>query len=250
MIEVLELSKNFGKIQVINNLNFSLNGGKTVGLLGANGAGKTTLIRMLLGLIIPSSGEILIDGVGIETLDKNMIGYLPAEREIYAEMTVKSALKFICELSGIHQKEDLDRRVNKWLNLTQLEEFEKKKVKDLSTGMKQKFFFAMAVVHEPRLIILDEPFRGLDISAIFEYSSYIEHLRSLKKTIIISSHHIDIVERICDHILFLKGGKLRFNGPLKSILSDLDYSGQSLFNIIFNELRDSDAYKSTDKKRT
>ena len=215
-IEAKNLSKNYGKQSAVQDLNFRLEQGQIVGFLGPNGAGKSTTLKMLLGLISPSEGSVLIDGKdpqdqAIEL--KKQIGYLAENNPLYPEMYVREFLAFI---GNIHQLQNLDKRIQEVIEWVGLQTEAHKKIQELSKGYQQRVGIALAIIHNPKILILDEPTSGLDPNQRDEIRELIKSLQK-DRIILFSSHILSEVEAICDRVLLIHQGKLVSDSPMKEI---------------------------------
>lgn len=209
------VSKTFvGKIAV-DNISFELNKPGVFGLLGTNGAGKTTTIRMLLGIIKKDSGEITWNGKSVERKSVNF-GYLPEERGVYPKTKIYNQLMYFAELKGM-KKEDADESIKNWAKKLKVEEYLDKTAEKLSKGNQQKIQFMTAVIHNPELLVLDEPFSGLDPVNTELLKNIIINLVKEGKYIIMSAHQMATIEEFCSDILILNKGKTVLNGNLKEI---------------------------------
>ena len=214
-IEVENLEKSFGTTKALNDVSFNIESSMAYGLLGRNGAGKTTAIRIILGLIDNYKGKVLVDGEDVKK--KNIkFGYLPEERGLYLKHSVKEQLIYFASFYDIRRKDAL-KKIKYWLELFKIPEYENKKVGELSKGNKQKIQFIASVLHEPELLILDEPFSGLDPVNIEIFKDVIKTLLDGKKTIIFSSHRMDEVEEICDSVALIKKGEIVLEGNINKI---------------------------------
>lgn len=220
---VRNLSKSFGKTKALSNIKFEISKGKALGLLGRNGAGKTTIIRILLDIISGDSGEILVDENKINR-NKISFGYLPEERGLYLKYTVKDQLLYFASLYGMKKKEALDA-INYWLDRFDAMEYLNKKVDTLSKGNKQKIQLIVALMHNPEIVILDEPFSGLDPVNIEIFKEIIRELLQQEKILIFSSHRMIDVEEFCDDILMLKQGQTILQGNLEKIKQEYGIKG-------------------------
>ena len=226
MLEVKNVTKEFGTKKAVNNLNFKLENGKILGLVGRNGAGKSTTFRMILQIIEPTSGEILYNSKKInqETLDK--FGYLPEEGSLIPSYTVLE----LCEYYGslkLMDSRDIREVLITWLEKFHIEEYLNKKVKDLSKGNRQKIQFIVSNLHNPEFLILDEPFSGLDPISVEELKKCILELKDEGKTIIFSSHRMDHVEELCDELIILNEGKTVLQGNLDNIVKTYEINGKT-----------------------
>src|SRR4051812_4610703 len=195
-LKIDHVTKSFGDFTAVRDLSLEVKRGRIFGLIGPNGAGKTTTIRMIVNIMVPDSGRIELFGQPMSTALQDRIGYLPEERGLYRKMKVGEQLKFFAELKGVRGK-DADERIDRWLAKLQLKDWKDKKAKDLSKGMQQKIQFITSVIHEPDLVILDEPFSGLDPVNVDVMKDTILEQKSANKTIILSTHQMEIAEKLC-----------------------------------------------------
>lgn len=215
-IQIQNINKSFDDVQAVRDLSLSIEPGEVFGLLGSNGAGKTTTIRMLMGIIMPDSGSISIfDENQFDKLQKR-VGYLPEERGLYRKMKVGDVLSFFGELKGL-RGQDLQTRIDKWLDRLELSEWKLKKMEELSRGMQQKVQFVSTILHDPDLVVLDEPFSGLDPVNANVLKDIILELKSQKKTILFSTHIMENAEKLCDRVCIVKKGQKLVDGSLKDI---------------------------------
>ena len=215
-IEAINLSKTYGKQSAVENLTFQLEEGQIVGFLGPNGAGKSTTLKMLLGLIKPSSGSVTIDGKDPQEQEitlKKQIGYLAENNPLYPEMYVREFLAFI---GNIHQITNLESRIQEVIEWVGLEKEAHKKIQELSKGYQQRVGIALAIIHDPKILILDEPTSGLDPNQRDEIRTLIKSSQKYR-IILFSSHILSEVEAICDRVLLIHEGKLVNDSPLKDI---------------------------------
>ncbi|HEV7398114.1 MAG TPA: ATP-binding cassette domain-containing protein [Pyrinomonadaceae bacterium] len=210
------VTKSFGEFTAVNQLSLQVGAGRIYGLLGPNGAGKTTTIRMIVNITAPDSGEIRIFGEKITPELQDRIGYLPEERGLYKKMKVGDQLKFFAELKNVKGKE-AERRVDQWLTKLKLSEWKNKKSMELSKGMQQKIQFITSVLHEPDLLILDEPFSGLDPVNVELLKDVVLELKAGGKTIIFSTHQMEVAERICDDICLINRSRKVFEGSIREV---------------------------------
>lgn len=218
---IKNLSKSFGKKKAVNNLSLFVEKGKVLGVLGHNGAGKTTTIRMLLNLLKPDTGEISWDGKNIKE-SKVKIGYLPEERGLFTKSKVVDQLHYFAKLDGLSRVE-ATKSINYWIKRLNVEEYKNKKSGDLSKGNQQKIQLITALLHDPDIVILDEPFSGLDPFNSDLLKSVIEELINKGKTIFLSSHRMESVEEFCEDICILNKGKAVLSGNLSEIKKDYGY---------------------------
>lgn len=215
-IVVKNLSKIYGQQKALDNISFEAGKNEIIGLIGPNGAGKTTTIKILTAFMPASSGSAFVNGLNINenALEvKSMIGYLPEHNPLYPEMYIKEYLEFVC---AIHNIKDAAKRVNEVIELVGLGEEKHKKIKEISKGYKQRVGIAQALIHDPEILILDEPISGLDPNQLIEIRSLIKSLKK-NKTIIFSSHILKEVESVCDRVLILNNGKLVSSDALDNL---------------------------------
>ena len=210
--------KSFGRLHAVDNLSVQVSVGSVYGFLGPNGAGKTTTIRMIMNIIRPDSGRIEILGDGRIEQVKARIGYMPEERGLYRKMTARKVLTYFGAIKGVNNKE-LAQRVPHWLQRVELADWADKKVEELSRGMHQKLQFAVTVINDPELVILDEPFSGLDPLNQDLLKDIILEMRNEGKTIIFSTHVMHEAEKLCDFILLINKGKLILDDTLDNVRS-------------------------------
>lgn len=224
MLEVSNLSKSFGNVEALKDLNFKAEDGKIFGIIGRNGAGKSTTFRLILKIIEPTNGEILYNGEKINEKILDKIGYLPEEGSLISTYTVLE----LCEYYGalkLVSPEQIREKLVMWLEEFNIKEFMNRKIKDLSKGNRQKIQFIISVLHNPELLILDEPFSGLDPISVEELKKAILKLKSEGKTIIFSSHRMDHIEALCENILIIDKGKALLEGNLKEIEANYEING-------------------------
>ena len=210
------VTKSYDSVTAVNDLSFAIKQGAVFGLLGPNGAGKTTTLRMMMRILVPDTGNIRILGEPLTDKTQDLIGYLPEERGLYQRMEIGRILVFLGALKGLTEKE-AGRRTGAWLERFELTKWTKKKLIDLSKGMQQKVQFIAAVIHQPPLLILDEPFTGLDpVNAILVKDVMLE-LRTQGATIILSTHRMEQVEMMCDSICLIHHGRNVLHGELRAI---------------------------------
>lgn len=213
MLELQNITKQFGDFTAVDELSFQVPEGQIFGLLGANGAGKTTTFRMLLGILQPTTGSITWKGKAIPL---SQIGYLPEERGLYPKIRVDEQLIFLAELRGMRRKE-AKASLLAWLDYFQIPQYEKMRVEQLSKGNQQKIQLISAVLHKPDLLILDEPFSGLDPVNVEQLKKAVRKLTTDGTTIVFSSHRMDHVEELCEHVAILDHGKPVVAGYLPDI---------------------------------
>lgn len=216
MLEVKDIVKYYGELLAVDHLSFSCEKGEIFGLLGVNGSGKTTTFRMIMGLLEPTSGSILFNNKKIDYDVTDTIGFLPEERSLLTKMTVYEQCVFYGRLKGMKEK-DIEKKLDNLLDRFQIKEYKDKKIKELSKGNQQKIQFITAIINDPKLLILDEPFSGLDPFNIEMFKDMIVELSNNGSTIIFSSHRMDHVELFCKKIVVLLKGKNVLSGNIKDI---------------------------------
>ena len=219
IISASNISKRFGSVQAVENLSFEVHPGEIFGLLGPNGAGKTTTIRMILDIFTPDSGDISILGGKMDEEKKNQIGYLPEERGLYQDIPLERCLTFLATLKGMNENK-ASAELARYMKLFDLYESRSKKVKELSKGMQQKAQLITTLVHDPELIIIDEPFTSLDPVNTEMVKHMLETKRDEGKAIIMSTHQMNQVEELCDRILLMHHGQRLLYGTLSEIQSN------------------------------
>ena len=216
MLKVENVTKYYGDFLAVDNLSFTVKPGEIFGLLGVNGAGKTTTFRMIMGLLEPSSGKITLDGKPIDYSVTDKIGFLTEERSLLTKMTVLEQCKFYGALKGMSD-EDILKRVDYLLEKFGVSEYKNKKIKELSKGNQQKIQFITAIINEPKLLILDEPFSGLDPFNVELFKKEIVEMSKKGSMIIFSSHRMEHVELFCKKIVIILRGKSVLEGDIKDI---------------------------------
>jgi ABC-2 type transport system ATP-binding protein len=217
-VSVDSVSKRFGEFTAVSDLSLDVRAGRVFGLLGPNGAGKTTTIRMIVNITAPDAGTINVFGRKIDSEAQNRIGYLPEERGLYRRMRIADQLRFFAEIKNVRGKE-VDAKIDEWLARVKLSDWKNKRSMELSKGMQQKIQFIMSVIHDPDLLILDEPFSGLDPINVELLKQVVLDLKRAGKTIIFSTHQMEIAEKICDDICLLDKSKKLFEGSLRELKS-------------------------------
>jgi ABC-2 type transport system ATP-binding protein len=232
ILEVRNLKKYYATQKAVDDISFELKKGSIFGLLGPNGAGKTTLLRMITGIFFPDEGEILFEGQKFNaTNDVMRIGYMPEERGLYKKMKIGEQAVYLARLKGMGRSEALEK-VKSWFVKFGMESWWNKKVEDLSKGMGQKLQFVTTVLHEPRLIILDEPFSGLDPVNTNLIKDEIHELSRKGCSIIFSTHRMEQVEEICDHIILVNKGKKILDGGVGQVKQQFK---ENLFRVAFED---------------
>ena len=250
MLQITNLIKQFRKIKAVDNISLKVKKGDIYGFLGPNGAGKTTSIRMIMGIIKPDNGTIKLNGSDINTISRRKLGYLPEDRGLYQKQNLGEILYYFGCLKGLDKK-DSKNRANLWLERFYLYDQKGRKIEELSKGNQQKIQFIIALLHDPQLIILDEPFTGLDPVNQILLKEVIKEKQEEGKTIIFSTHQMEQVERLCNNICLINKGHILLEGPLSEIRKshsedaiELNFSGKidnSKLEVFFSDfdLRDN-----------
>jgi ABC-2 type transport system ATP-binding protein len=215
-LKVDHIIKSFGDKMAVNDLSFEVAEGEMYGLLGANGAGKTTTMRMILGLILPDDGDIRYHGKGYSQEQLSNLGYLPEERGMYPKIKVSDQIIYLAQLRGMSRK-DADQNLKRWLEKFQVPEYYSKKVEELSKGNQQKIQFIAAVIHNPRILILDEAFSGLDPVNVELLKTTVKELRDAGTSIVFSTHRMEHVEELCRNITIMHKANPVLQGAIKDI---------------------------------
>lgn len=215
ILEVKDITKNFGEKSVLKGVSFSAQSGEALGLLGRNGAGKTTTIRIIMQLFPPNSGEVLVDGKPLSIREIN-IGYMPEERGLYQKKKIIEQLIYFAELKGV-PKDVAIERVNKLLDRLQMTEYKDAKLETLSKGNQQKIQLITTLIADPDIVILDEPFSGLDPVNAMLLKDVVKELIADGKIVIFSSHQMNYIEEFCNNIVIINGGQIAVSGAIKDI---------------------------------
>jgi ABC-2 type transport system ATP-binding protein len=217
LLELQNIKKYFATQKAVDDISMTIQQGGIFGLLGPNGAGKTTLLRMITGIFFPDSGNIMFDGKKFNALDDAMnIGYMPEERGLYKKMKIGEQALYLARLKGMTRADAMDS-IKKWFIKFEMESWWNKKVEDLSKGMSQKLQFVTTILHDPKLVILDEPFSGLDPVNANLIKDEIFNMSKNGSTIIFSTHRMEQVEEICDHIVLVNKGKKILDGTVQNV---------------------------------
>ncbi len=232
LLSIRNLKKYYATQKAVDDISFDIAQGSIFGLLGPNGAGKSTLLRMITGIFYPDSGEILFNGERFD-MEKHIgeMGYMPEERGLYKKMKIGEQAVYLAQLRGL-SKAEAERRSREWFQRLDMTTWWNKKVEDLSKGMSQKLQFVTTVIHNPRLLILDEPFSGLDPVNANVLKDEIFRLAKEGTTIIFSTHRMEQVEEICDHIVLVNQGKKILDGTVKQVKQDFK---ENVFSIMLEE---------------
>jgi ABC-2 type transport system ATP-binding protein len=216
-LELKDVRKSYGKFVAVDGVSFAVPvEGSIFGLLGPNGAGKTSTLRMIMDIIAPDAGEVLLFGRPRGAEELRRVGYLPEERGLYRKMTVLDQLLFLGEIHG-RKRRDLLPAIDRWLERVDLGDWKKSKVEELSKGMQQKVQLIGTLLHDPDLLILDEPFSGLDPKNQELFRELFQEHREQGRTVVLSTHGMDLAERMCDHICLISRGKVILEGGLREI---------------------------------
>jgi len=230
LLELNNLRKYFATQKAVDDISLTIEKGQIFGLLGPNGAGKTTLIRMITGIFYPDEGQIIFDGKKFDPVnDIGQIGYMPEERGLYKKMKIGEQTLYLAQLKGLSKRE-ATAKIKEWFVKFDMFSWWNKKVEDLSKGMSQKLQFVTTVLHEPKLIILDEPFSGLDPVNTNLIKDEIYNLAKRGATIIFSTHRMEQVEEICDHIALVNKGQKILDGTVQHIKQEFK---ENLFRVSF-----------------
>ncbi len=233
ILELQNLKKYYATHKAVDDISFSIPEGSIFGLLGPNGAGKTTLLRMITGIFYPDSGEILFEGKKFNPVDDiAKIGYMPEERGLYKKMKIGEQALYLAMLKGM-SKRDAMKKIKEWFVKFEMESWWNKKVNDLSKGMGQKLQFVTTVLHDPKLLILDEPFSGLDPVNSNLIKDEIFKLAQKGTTIIFSTHRMEQVEEICNNIVLVNNGKKILDGSVKQVKDEFK---EHIFKVGFDKL--------------
>jgi ABC-2 type transport system ATP-binding protein len=233
LLELRNLQKFYATQRAVDDISFTIEAGSIFGLLGPNGAGKTTLLRMITGIFYPDAGEIIFNGRKFNPIDDILqIGYMPEERGLYKKMKIGDQALYLAQLKGLSKGAAMEK-VKYWFQRLEMESWWNKKVEDLSKGMSQKLQFVITVLHEPKLIILDEPFSGLDPVNANLIKDEIYALAQKGSTIIFSTHRMEQVEEICDHIVLVNQGKKILDGTVNNIKQEFK---ENIFRLQLSEV--------------
>lgn len=230
-----QVSKSYNDFKAVKQVSFSVGEGSLFGLLGPNGAGKTTTMRMIMNIIVPDSGQIRLFGMPFSEEVKDRIGYLPEERGLYPKMKLLAHLQFLAEMKGLSSANARNTAL-KWLERFDLLQWSNNKIQDLSKGMQQKVQFIGTILHDPELLIVDEPFSGLDPINVKFIKDILLEMKNVGKTIILSTHLMDHAEKLCDQICLINRGEVVLSGSIGDAKQKysrnaviLEYSGDASF---------------------
>ncbi len=242
-LKINNLTKSFTENKVLKGISFSAQSGKALGLLGRNGAGKTTTIRIIMGVFGSDSGEILIDNSPIDR-NKIKIGYLPEERGMYPKKLIIEQLIYFAALKGI-EKKDAIKSADYWLDRLQMTEYRNRKLETLSKGNQQKIQLIATLIANPDIVILDEPFSGLDPVNAILLKDTVKELIANKKIVLFSSHQMNYIEEFCDEIAILNRGEIVLSGNIKEIKRSYDRRDISIVSKDIEKIKNNIDYKST-----
>ena len=234
MLKLEHVTKYYDDFRAVNDLSFEIHEGEIFGLLGVNGAGKTTTIKSIVGINDFDSGEILISGKSIKTQSleaKKVIAYVPDNPDLYENMRAIDFTNFICDMYEIDE-EKRQNRILKYAKLLEIEDKLNDEISSFSHGMKQKIAIISALAHDPDILIMDEPFVGLDPKAVYDLKNIMKEMCQNNKTIFFSTHILDVAEKLCDRVAIIKNGKIVKVGKMK------DIKGDESLETVFLELED------------
>lgn len=224
MLQVISLSKSFGDKAAVEDVSFEIPAGQIVGYLGPNGAGKSTTVRMLTGMLKPDSGEVVVDGVQFNEDPigvKQRLGYVPEVAEMYPTLTTNEYLSLVAELHAVDPPE-ARQRIQDLLQAFDVSDAANRQISQLSKGMRQKVLITSALLHDPKVLLLDEPLSGLDVNSVLAFRRLLEGLAARGTAILYCSHILDVVERLCERVILLRDGKVIADAPTKDLLESAD----------------------------
>jgi ABC-2 type transport system ATP-binding protein len=230
IVSLRSVSKTYGSYKAVNDVSIDVPPGCIFGLLGPNGAGKTSTIRMITGITLPDSGEISLFDEPQRADHQNLIGYMPEERGLYRKLPVRNQLEYLGALKGL-DKTTLKKNIDYWLDRFEIQSWAKKKTNELSKGMQQKLQFIVTVLHDPQLLVLDEPLSGLDPINSEIINDIILEERNKGRSIILSTHRMEQVEQLCDEIALMNLGKVIVSGKLRDVK---ERAGKKMVRIIYS----------------
>ncbi len=239
MLELNNLIKQYDGIRAVDNIELKIEKGDIFGFLGPNGAGKTTTIRMIMGIIEPDSGDILFNQKNISKYGRDELGYLPEDRGLYQKQKLEETIKYFASLRGLDKEEGI-YQVHYWLERFDLLEQKNRKIEELSKGNQQKIQFILSLIHDPSLLILDEPFTGLDPLNQVLLKEIIQEKSNEGKTILFSTHQMEQVERLCNNICLINKGEIILNGNLEDIRKE---NSKNYVNVRYTGELDSEKIK-------
>ncbi len=242
LVEVKNVSKRYGNRTIVDNVSFNISGREILGMIGPNGAGKTTNIRMIMDVIKPDSGEVCVFGRKFDNEAKNQIGYLPEERGLYRKKTILDSMTYLASLKGVDRRRARSL-AEEWLDRVNMQAHKNKKIEELSHGMGQIVQFLVTILHDPPIIILDEPFNGLDPVNVKMVKDIILELKNRGKAIMLSTHRMNEVEELCDRILMINKGRNVLYGSLSEIKAG--YRNNSVLVSYDGQISEIDGVRST-----
>ncbi|SDO98031.1 ABC-2 type transport system ATP-binding protein [Actinopolyspora xinjiangensis] len=217
-LEIDRVSKRYGDVVALDEMSLTVHGGEMLGFVGSNGAGKTTTMRIALGVLAADSGEVRYDGAPVDRTTRSRIGYMPEERGLYPKMKVSEQLQYLGELHGL-PRADAVRSANRWTERLGLAERREDQLQKLSLGNQQRVQLAAALVHDPSVLILDEPFSGLDPVAVEVMSTVLREMRDQGVPVVFSSHQLELVQRLCDRVGIVRRGSMVADGTVEELRS-------------------------------
>ena len=252
-LSVRNVTKRFDDFTAVDDLSFDVRPGRVFGFLGPNGAGKTTTIRMIVGITAPDSGSIELFGERIGPSVQDRIGYLPEERGLYKKIKVAEQLRYFAALKGVDSR-TAEQRIDQWLGRMELSDWKNKKTTDLSKGMQQKIQFIATVLHDPDLLILDEPFSGLDPVNVEFMIDVLSEFQSGSKTLIFSTHMMSTAERLCHDIILINKSRKVLYGSLREVKSAfgknvIAFRGRGVERVLADERWVRDVLSSADEQQ-
>ena len=248
MLKVENVRKTYGNLVAVDDLSFTVDNGKIFGLLGENGAGKTTTFRMIMGLLTPDKGTITLDGKKIDYNETDKIGFVTEERSLLTNLTVYEMIEYYGILKGM-DKPTIIEKLDYWLEKFDIKEYKHKKIKELSKGNQQKIQFISGIINEPKLLILDEPFTGLDPINVGLLKDAVKYLQKKGCSIIFSSHQMEYIEDFCEELIILVKGKAILNGNLDVIKKN--FAKKNIYvkgDIPIDKIKDIKGVTSIEKK--
>ncbi len=230
LVSLRSVSKTYGSYKAVNDVSLEVPAGCIFGLLGPNGAGKTSTIRMITGITLPDSGEITLFGEPQRGDHQNLIGYMPEERGLYRKLPVRRQLEYLGALKGL-DKQTLKKNIDYWLDRFEIQSWAKKKTNELSKGMQQKLQFIVTILHDPKLLVLDEPLSGLDPINSEIINDIILEEKAKGRSIMLSTHRMEQVEQLCDEIALMNLGKVILSGKLRDVKEN---AGKKMVNLFYS----------------
>ncbi len=243
MLQLDDLSKRFGDVVALDGCTFNVGAGQMLGFLGPNGAGKTTAMRSVFGLVRPDSGRVTWDGAAISAADRRSFGYMPEERGLYPKMKVLEQLVYFARLHGL-ERSDAEREAERWLGVFDLEDRRDSKLEDLSHGNQQRVQLVVALIHDPPVLILDEPFAGLDPIAAHTMANVLRQRAEAGAAVLFSSHQLDVVEGLCEDVVIINAGRVVLSGKVNHIRAD---SSRRYLDVVFDGPFDPDWAEKLDR---